>query len=146
ARSPVQVITGLGGVGKTQTAAEYAHRFRAGYDVIWWIGAEQVEYLAPRLAQLAPRLGLEGGTGSSEPAERVLAALHRGVPYRRWLLVLDNAGDPAQLARWAVTGPVGGHLLITSRDPRWCRQAEVVELGVFHREESLRLLRRLNPE
>ncbi|MGC0314453.1 FxSxx-COOH system tetratricopeptide repeat protein [Kitasatospora acidiphila] len=141
----VQVVTGLGGVGKTQTAAEYAHRFRAGYDLIWWIAAQQVEYLAPQLAALAPWLGLETGDDSADTAGRVLAALHRGEPYRRWLLVLDNAGPPEQLTRWLLDGPVGGHVLITSRDPGWNRRAAVLELGVFRRSESLRLLRRHNP-
>lgn len=63
----VQVVTGLGGVGKTQTAAEYAHRFRAGYDLIWWIAAQQVEYLAPQLAALAPGWAWKPATTAPTP-------------------------------------------------------------------------------
>ncbi|MFE0464598.1 FxSxx-COOH system tetratricopeptide repeat protein [Kitasatospora sp. NPDC058965] len=141
----VQVITGLGGVGKSQTAAEYAHRFRAGYDLVWWIAAGHVEYLAPQLAALAERLGLGVGADSADTAAQVLRALQRGEPYARWLLVLDNAGPPEQLGRWLVDGPSGGHLLLTSRDPGWSRHAAVLELGAFHRDESLRLLHQHNP-
>lgn len=141
----VQVLFGLGGVGKTQTATEYAHRFRSGYDVVWWIAAEQIEFVGPRLAQLAPRIGLEGADDSSDTASRVLAALRSGRPYGRWLLVFDNAGAPEELAGWLPVGPSGGHILITSRDPAWARHAGQVEVGVFRRPESLRLLRRLNP-
>ncbi|MDH6112326.1 tetratricopeptide (TPR) repeat protein [Kitasatospora sp. MAP12-15] len=141
----VQVLFGLGGVGKTQTATEYAHRFRSGYDVVWWIPAEQIEFVGPRLAQLAPRIGLEGADDSSDTASRVLAALRAGRPYGRWLLVFDNAGAPEELAGWLPTGPPGGHVLITSRDPAWARHAGQVEVGVFRRPESLLLLRRLNP-
>ncbi|MGF1425208.1 FxSxx-COOH system tetratricopeptide repeat protein [Kitasatospora sp. LaBMicrA B282] len=144
--SAVQVLQGLGGVGKTQTAAEYARRFAAGYDLVWWITAEQPEFIAPRLARLAPQLGLAATDDSADTAARVLAALRAGQPYPRWLLVFDNAGDPAALRGWLPEGAPGGHLLVTTRDPAWARRDRVVELGVLRRPESLRLLARLNPE
>ena len=48
-----QAITGLGGVGKTQLAAEYAYRHRADYDVVWWVRAGEPATLVQDLAALA---------------------------------------------------------------------------------------------
>jgi hypothetical protein len=49
-------IHGLGGVGKTQVALEYAHRFRADYDIIWWMNCGQAQYIDASLADLGQQL------------------------------------------------------------------------------------------
>ncbi|MFJ2776557.1 FxSxx-COOH system tetratricopeptide repeat protein [Kitasatospora sp. NPDC087315] len=139
-----QVLYGFGGAGKSQIAAEYAHRFKAAYDVVWWVPAEEPANIPQKLAELAPRIGVQSSDDVAHTAAAVLDALRRGHPYRRWLLVYDNAGTPDELAPWLPAGSSGGHVLITSRNQGWSKHAGLVEVDVFTREESIRLLRRFN--
>jgi len=126
----------MGGVGKTQLAAEYAHRFAGTYDLAWWINAEQGGLIGDQVAALGLALGCaQPGAGTEVVRAAVLAELrHRG----RWLLVFDNAEDPANVAAWLPGG--GGHVLITSRQRRWDEVAVPVEIDVLARAESVAIL------
>ncbi len=56
----------------------------------------------------------------------------------RWLLVFDNAEDPADITPWLPGG--GGHVLITSRARHWAQIAVPVEVDVLARPESVAIL------
>jgi TIR domain-containing protein/NB-ARC domain-containing protein/tetratricopeptide repeat protein len=132
----VQALYGLGGVGKTQLALEYAHRFAADYDLIWWIDAAQPVLIPEQLAALAARLELPPGPTVADTVEQLLAAL-RGRD--RWLLVLDNAERPQDIAAHLPGG--AGHVLVTSRSPGWGALGERLEVDVLTRAETIALLR-----
>jgi CO dehydrogenase nickel-insertion accessory protein CooC1 len=138
-----QALYGLGGVGKTQLALEYAHRFMADYDLVWWVPSERAEETSAALADLARKLGLKVSDNVAEAAEAALEELRRDTT-PHWLLIFDNADDPKQLEPYLPTG--SGHVLITSRNQAWSHSAEPLEVDVFTRDESVGHLLRHVPE
>ena len=111
--------------------------FGAEYDVVWWVPAEAPTLVPERLAELARALDVTAETDSVGTAvSRVLGALRDRT---RWLLIYDNAGDPAVLAPYLPVG--GGHVMITSRNPGWEELAVPLAVDVFDRAEPIGVLR-----
>ena len=134
----VQAINGIGGIGKTQLVLEFAHREAAAYDVVWWCNAETIELRGAQYHALGLTLGLIRPDASQTAAFAVLKSwLHSR---SRWLLIFDNAEDPELLRPWIPSG--SGHVLITSRHPRWGEMAEPIFVDVLDRAESVELLKR----
>ena len=141
-----RALQGFGGVGKTAIAIEFAHRHRADYDLVWWIPADQPALVRASLAALAGRLHLEAAAsaGIEGAASAVLDALRRGEPYKRWLLIFDNADQPEDLNEIIPRGP--GDVLITSRNHQWQSIVDTVQVDVFSRAESTEFLSRRVPK
>jgi tetratricopeptide (TPR) repeat protein len=142
---PAQVISGMGGVGKTEIATEYIHLHRDKYDIVWWIRAEHHDRVRDALVRLGERLDLRLVTsgGRDRAIAAVLEALESGVR-PNWLLVYDNVAEPLDLQRYLPTCRPGGHVIITSRLQTWPGyiEADSIEVLPFTEEEAVSFLRR----
>ncbi|MBS4170160.1 tetratricopeptide repeat protein [Neochlamydia sp. AcF95] len=129
---------GLGGVGKTQLALQYAYRTAPQYNFIWWLNAASEAALLQSYSNLAEKLHIFLTKEEEKEDKALVKKVHRylkGNP--GWLLIFDDAENASTLNSWLPES--GGHLLITSRKPNW-PNAHVFTLGVFKREESIELI------
>ena len=145
----MQVISGMGGIGKTELATEYIHRNINSYEIIWWIRAEHQDRVREALVRLGQRLELLQATSEStrdRTVQAVLTALQSG-PWSSWLLVFDNAADPLDLQQYIPQTRPGGHVIITARQPNWAGYivADSVEVLPFTDVESISFLRSAVP-
>ena len=141
-RSPV-VLSGPGGVGKSQLAIEYAYRSLDRYDLIWFVTAEDEFGAREMLAELGSRLRIRPRDHRERTVLSVLQALEQ--TRLRWLLIFDNASPDIPLDTPS-TGRTGD-VIITTRSPRWpTTPARLIQIGVLARHESVRYLCRVDVE
>jgi tetratricopeptide (TPR) repeat protein len=156
----VQVLCGLGGLGKSTVAKAVAVRIAAKDRHVWWVPAGDAVSVTQLLLGLAKELGASRGqveealAGRLNPSDVLWQQLEDG---RRWTLVLDNADDPAALAadgRPASSGSGwlrrtrSGLVLVTSRtgDPRaWGPVAQLYRLDPLDEAEGAQVLLDLAP-
>jgi TIR domain/Tetratricopeptide repeat len=135
-----QAVHGLGGVGKTQLAVEYAYRHASDYDLVWWVPAEQLALVIAALNELAVRVGVAVPGEAQDSVDAVVQVLRQRERFAHWLVIADNAGAPSDLSGLLMAAGGGGHVLITSRDPAWTQVARTVEVDVLPRPEAVALL------
>ncbi|WP_371781353.1 FxSxx-COOH system tetratricopeptide repeat protein [Streptosporangium subroseum] len=134
-----QVIHGLGGIGKTELARQYATINRDCYRLRWWITAESAEQIQDGLTALAERLHplvalALTGEQAADWARGWLQA-HKG-----WLLVLDNVEDPAHV-RDLLGQLYTGHILITTRRTvRWPAGVQPIPLPLLDEHAAAELI------
>lgn len=139
---PVQALTGLGGLGKTQTAVAYAFRYRKQYQTVLWIKAETEGDLVASFTQMAKLLALPDT--NLHQRESVLESVGKWFSTTAdWLLILDNADNLALVETFLPIRLQNGHLLLTTRATAMDGLAQPLALTPLSPEEgALCLLRR----
>jgi tetratricopeptide (TPR) repeat protein len=133
-----QVLRGLGGIGKTQLALEYAYRYAGAYRLVWWVRAEEPATLAADYAALAESIQLPEHAASDQT--ETVAAVRRWLErHDAWLLILDNAPAPSAVHAY-LPRSTRGHVIITSRHFGWGGTARSLTVPVLPRDEAVQLL------
>jgi len=138
--SVLTAVHGMGGLGKTALATEYAHAYAEEYGGgRWLVRCAGREDLRLALAELAPAVGFEFTEEEQQSADRQFERVRRELQQRaaggnppRCLLILDNVDQPGLLDPAMVARLNGGdwlHVLATTR-------LGENELGGTHRDRA----------
>lgn len=137
-----QAIMGLGGVGKTQLAVEFAYRHASDFSIVWWIRSEEPSTLMADFAALAEPLGLPEANVADLRIS--VAAVKRALAQRGdWLLIFDNATDQQSVQDYLPVSPTGrkankhaGRILLTSRNAKVASLGQTVDVTLFSRDDA----------
>jgi tetratricopeptide (TPR) repeat protein len=139
-RGATQALSGLGGLGKTQTAIEFAYRYRDDYQAVFWVRADSQLGLSSGFVEIARTLNLPE-KDAQNPDDSVNAVNHWLNNNSQWLLIFDNADLPELLKGFRPRN-AKGHILLTSRAQVFDTLgiAKPFEIDVMLPEEALEFL------
>ena len=145
----IAAATGLGGIGKTQLAVEFVHRYGQYFaGGVYWLSFADGAALPAEVA--ACGMVMAGMPDAFEALDLetqvrlVREAWQRPLPR---LLVFDNCEEQDLLAEWRPTSG-GCRVLVTSRRQQWdpALGVQALVLGILPRPQSIELLRKFRPE
>ncbi len=135
-----QAISGLGGIGKTQSAVEYAYRYANDYQAVLWVTAATRDTFISSYLDVARLLNLPEKDEQDQTI--TLQAVKRWLEqHDGWLLLVDNADDLTLAEEFLPTGGTG-HILLTTRAQASGTLAEGINVEKMDTEEGMLLLLR----
>lgn len=131
-------LSGLGGIGKTQVAIEYAYRYADNYSAVFWIGAETTEQVISSFVALAHLLNLP--EKDERERQHAVTAVTRWLNrYSGWLLIFDNV-EAVEIVKQFVPATRHGSLLFTTRSQALGISAYTRDLAKMAPDEGVRFL------
>lgn len=130
-------LHGLGGVGKTQLALEYAYSQKDNYERVYWISAVSEDTLFAGFQELATKSGWIHKNAKLAPKELVSLVQRKLQKLKSWLMVFDNLDNFEIADSYFPDVDTDKHLLMTTRNPHHHQiPAEGVEVTVLEIDEA----------
>ncbi|GCF07108.1 helix-turn-helix domain-containing protein [Dictyobacter arantiisoli] len=131
----IYAIHGLGGIGKTQIALEYAYRYASEYSAAFWIEAETMESVVSALLRIAELLYLP--ESKKKEQQHIVVAVQRWlVTHSNWLLIWDNLED-LELLQLFLPPTRQGAILLTTRRQALGTLAQGINLMPMRQAEGI---------
>src|SRR5262249_52796292 len=133
-------VHGMGGVGKSALAREYAWRRRNDYAGVWWLNAVSDAMLIEDLIALGNQF-IRGLNAAQDRAVAARITLERVLPTtsKPWLLVYDNLESEGPLKEWAPRE--NARLIVTSRFSAYTASVQKIDIDVWPRPDSITYLK-----
>jgi len=135
--SLTQTISGMGGVGKTQTALEFAYRYAREYDLVWWLISETPQTIMKAVSEFVTRKAL------AKPYDEESFIRGTFISWfdnnRKWLLIYDNVDSYEAIRPFLPRNSSNGNILITSRLTRGYLGTKI-DIEVFTEQEAIAFL------
>ncbi len=133
-------ISGLGGIGKTQIAVEYAYRYRDHYQAIFWLTASNRDALSADFAMLAVLLDLP--EQHEQEQDRVVRSVKSWLTtHTHWLLILDNVDNLEMIVNFLPLHRAGD-VLLTTQLQAFGTIAQCIEVEKMSQDEGVMFLLR----
>ena len=130
------VCAGLGGIGKTQLALQYAHHSPHPYHLTAWFSAENLDKLKQQYLDFGKTIGYVEETPTFEAASFYIKNWLKNHP--GWLLIYDNVQAYENIS--AFLPEKGGHVIITTRNRYWPNNLKIIPIDIMTETESIALV------
>lgn len=146
-----QTISGLGGVGKTQLAMNYAYNSIEDntYDTVLWIRAETNDSITSSYSEFSRSLKIDTKGYQAKDIQHLVHSELTRTTAKNFLFVLDNATPSKHIADYLenlskdFSGPSKMHVLITSRSQKW--HQDKLLLNAFSEQEAFTFIKKNLP-